>query len=307
MRKVMLLLALLFALSSAAPTPLEPALEPALKELRSEDSSAHGKRMLHVAYTLTNHFAPKHLTLNNAQEEEYMLRNFFDWGLDINHDGFISPAELLHYFNFGIARHVDEIISWADIDSDGKVNYAEFLLEVTGTYHYELMHSLNSIDTNQDGFISSDELLGYFNVDIEKQVYEIMGIADIDRDGKVNYQEYLTVMSETGTCSLPRIPTTVSRPRGNLLTCRLLSPLASQPRPPRPPRRPRRRRPRPHRRPCPRHSFSFTYQPVSRGRLTAPRARLSAAISQASTAPRRMPLCWPSLNPQVLGSARLTL
>ena len=109
------------------------------------------------------------------------------------------------------------------------MNYAEFLLEVTGTYHYELMHSLNSIDTNQDGFISSDELLGYFNVDIEKQVYEIMGIADIDRDGKVNYQEYLTVMSETGTCSLPRIPTTVSRPRGNLLTCRLLSPLASQP------------------------------------------------------------------------------
>jgi hypothetical protein len=57
----------------------------------------------------------------------------------------------------------------------------------------------------------------------------------------------------------------------------------------------------------PRHSF--TYQPSARGRRArAQRARLSAAISQASTAPRRMPLCWPSsLNPPLLGSAPLTL
>jgi Ca2+-binding EF-hand superfamily protein len=266
-----------------------------------------------MAYTLKNHFAHKPLTLIDAQVKDEELKAFFD-SVDTNRDGFISPAELLDYFNVEIGKQVNEIMGGADIDRDGKVNYEEFVKSVTGTssspssvMDEELKVFFNSIDTNQDGFISSAELLGYFKVDIEKQVNEIMGGADIDRDGKVNYQEYLTVMSETGTCSLPRIPTTVSRPRGNLLTCRLLSPLASQPRPPRPPRRPRRRRPRPHRRPCPRHSFSFTYQPISRGRLTAPRARLSAAISQASTAPRRMPLCWPSLNPQVLGSARLTL
>ena len=55
----------------------------------------------------------------------------------------------------------------------------------------------------------------------------------------------------------------------------------------------------------PRHSF--TYQLSSRGRLGAPRASLSAAISQASTAPRRTPLCWQSsLNPPLPGSARMT-
>ena len=83
MRKVMLLLALLFALSSAAPPPLESALEPALKELRSKDSGkdnlklmthedypkrTHGERMLSMAYTLKNHFAHKPLTLKVAQD-----------------------------------------------------------------------------------------------------------------------------------------------------------------------------------------------------------------------------------------------
>jgi len=48
MRKVMLLLALLFALSSAAPPPLESALEPALKELdgEEEDKSTQGDEEL---------------------------------------------------------------------------------------------------------------------------------------------------------------------------------------------------------------------------------------------------------------------
>jgi len=83
MRKVMLLLALLFALSSAAPPPLESALEPALKELRSKDSGkdnlklmthedypkrTHDERMISMAYTLKNHFAHKPLTLKVAQE-----------------------------------------------------------------------------------------------------------------------------------------------------------------------------------------------------------------------------------------------
>ena len=83
MRKVMLLLALLFALSSAAPPPLESALEPALKELRSKDSGkdnlklmthedypkqTHDERMLSMAYTLKNHFAHKPLTLKVAQD-----------------------------------------------------------------------------------------------------------------------------------------------------------------------------------------------------------------------------------------------
>jgi hypothetical protein len=59
-----------------------------------------------------------------------------------------------------------------------------------------------------------------------------------------------------------------------------------------------RRRPRP----------SLTSQPSAPGRLGAQRASLSAAISQASIAPRRTPLCGPSsLKSPMCGSARLTL
>ena len=66
--------------------------------------------------------------------------------------------------------------------------------------------------------------------------------------------------------------------------------------------RPHHRRPRPRRRP---HNL-LTYHPSARGRLGEQRASLSAAISQASTAPRRTPLCEPSsLNPRLHGSARL--
>jgi len=130
--------------------------------------------MLHMAYTLKNHFAHKPLTLIDAQEKEEEYKAFFSF-----------------------------------IDKDG------------------------------DGFISAAELLGFFKTTLDETfpvgaIEQMMGEADIDGDGKINYEEFVKQM--TGTCSLPRIPTTVSRPRGNLLTCRLLSPLASQPRPPRPKR-----------------------------------------------------------------------
>ena len=238
MRKVMLLLALLFALSSAAPTPLEPALEPALKELRSEDysppsedysppSSPHGKRMLHMAYTLKNHFAHKPLTLIDAQVKDEELKAFFD-SVDTNRDGFISPAELLDYFNEEIRKEVNEIMGGADIDRDGKVNYEEFVKSVTGTssspssvMDEELKVFFNSIDTNQDGFISADELLGAFKTYLGEDfprvvVDQLMGEADKNKDGKLNYEEFVIQMK--GTCSLPRIPTTVSSPFGNLLS-----------------------------------------------------------------------------------------
>jgi hypothetical protein len=61
----------------------------------------------------------------------------------------------------------------------------------------------------------------------DEEVDEMIREADIDGDGQINYEEFVKVMM--GACSLPRIPSIVSRPLGNLLTCRLLSPLASQP------------------------------------------------------------------------------
>ena len=83
--------------------------------------------------------------------------------------------------------------------------------------------------------------------------------------------------------------------------------IAARPRRRRP--RPRRRRPRPRRRRQRPHNL-LTYHPSARGRLGEQRASLSAAISQASTAPRRTPLYGPSsLDPSIQmmrGSVQMT-
>ena len=76
------------------------------------------------------------------------------------------------------------------------------------------------IDKDNDGFISATELSDFFMTIGEtlpdEAVKEMIREADDDRDGQVNYAEFVKQM--TGTCSMPRIPTTVSSPRGNLLT-----------------------------------------------------------------------------------------
>ncbi len=64
------------------------------------------------------------------------------------------------------------------------------------------------IDKDNDGFISAAELSDFFMTIGEtlpdEAVKEMIREADDDRDGQVNYAEFVKHM--TGTCSLPRIP-----------------------------------------------------------------------------------------------------
>jgi len=190
-------------------------------------STNHGS--LHMAYTLKNHFAHKPLTLIDAQVKDEELKAMFN-SIDKDGDGFFSADDLFVFFKTNpgetrpdgeIENEIKKIMGEADVDRDGKINYAEFVKYDAQMQENGLKAFFSSIDKDGDGFISADELFGYYKTNLGEDfprgaIDQMMGEADKNKDGKLNYEEFVIQMK--GTCSLPRIPTTVSSPRGNLLT-----------------------------------------------------------------------------------------
>jgi calmodulin len=131
---------------------------------------------------------------------------------------------------------LQDMINEVDADGNGTIDFPEFCTLMARKMkdtdsEEELKEAFRVFDKDGNGFISAAELRHIMTNLGEKltdeEVDEMIREADIDGDGQINYEEFVKVMM--GACSLPRIPSIVSRPLGNLLTCRLLSPLASQP------------------------------------------------------------------------------
>jgi calmodulin len=131
---------------------------------------------------------------------------------------------------------LQDMINEVDADGNGTIDFPEFCTLMARKMkdtdsEEELKEAFRVFDKDGNGFISAAELRHIMTNLGEKltdeEVDEMIREADIDGDGQINYEEFVKVMM--GACSLPRIPSIVSSPLGNLLTCRLLSPLATQP------------------------------------------------------------------------------
>ena len=128
---------------------------------------------------------------------------------------------------------LQDMINEVDADGNGTIDFPEFCTLMARKMkdtdsEEELKEAFRVFDKDGNGFISAAELRHIMTNLGEKltdeEVDEMIREADIDGDGQINYEEFVKVMM--GACSLPRIPSIVSSPLGNLLTCRLLSPLA---------------------------------------------------------------------------------
>ncbi|KAL4204056.1 hypothetical protein AMTRI_Chr01g107810 [Amborella trichopoda] len=141
----------------------------------------------------------------NLSEEEIMgLKEMFR-SMDTDNSGTITFEELkagLPKLGTRISEsEVRQLMEAADVDGNGTIDYIEF---ITATMHLNRMEKEDHLytafeyfDKDKSGYITMEELeqaLKKYNMGDEKTINEIIAEVDTDRDGKINYDEFVTMM-----------------------------------------------------------------------------------------------------------------
>jgi len=141
----------------------------------------------------------------NEDEIANLKKTFTE--MDENGDGSISVGELknaLARAKNGEQSDVLHIIKAADIDGDGKIDYNELLSTFVdrklNAKEERMFVAFSKLDQNGDGRISAEELEGVlkkehvFSADDHSSVARLLKEADKDGDGKIDYEEFLSIM-----------------------------------------------------------------------------------------------------------------
>eukprot|EP00271_Cylindrocystis_brebissonii_P017023 TRINITY_DN424_c0_g1_i3.p1 TRINITY_DN424_c0_g1~~TRINITY_DN424_c0_g1_i3.p1 ORF type:complete len:505 (+),score=107.43 TRINITY_DN424_c0_g1_i3:264-1778(+) len=138
-----------------------------------------------------------------SEEEIAGLKEMFKM-MDADNSGTITFDELKQ----GLARvgsnlkdsEIREIMDAADVDSNGSIDYGEFLAATMHLNRIEQEESLflafSHFDKDQSGFISVDELqqaCREFNID-ESSIVDTMRDVDTNHDGIIDYNEFVAMM-----------------------------------------------------------------------------------------------------------------
>ncbi|KAK2990017.1 hypothetical protein RJ640_004695 [Escallonia rubra] len=148
--------------------------------------------------------ALKVIAENLSSEEIQGLKAMFA-NMDTDHSGTITYEEL----KTGLARlgsklteaEVKQLMEAADVDGNGTIDYIEF---ITATMHRHkldreehLYKAFQFFDKDGSGFITRDELesaMKDYGMGDEATIKEIISEVDSDNDGKINYEEFCTMM-----------------------------------------------------------------------------------------------------------------
>ncbi|GAB4850785.1 Calcium-dependent protein kinase 24 [Ancistrocladus abbreviatus] len=161
-------------------------------------------------FFLMNRFKKKVLRVvadNLPDQEVERLRSLFHM-MDIDKNGNLSFEELKHGLNkmgYPLSdTEVQMVIDAADVDGNGEIDCEEFL---TISIHIkkigndeQLQHAFNFFDKNKSGYIEFDELReALFENDRgpknEQVIHDIIFDVDLDKDGRVSYEEFKAMMS----------------------------------------------------------------------------------------------------------------
>ncbi|CAN1354769.1 Calcium-dependent protein kinase 8 [Linum perenne] len=116
----------------------------------------------------------------------------------------------------------------ADIDGDGTLNYGEFVaitIHIKKMGNDEHLHKAFGVfDQNKTGYIEMEELRQALNDDVdtcsEDVLSAIMHDVDTDKDGRISYEEFATMM-KAGT-DWRKASRQYSRERFNSLSLKLM-------------------------------------------------------------------------------------
>ncbi|KAH9790255.1 calcium-dependent protein kinase 34 [Citrus sinensis] len=138
-------------------------------------------------------------------EEEIMgLKEMFK-SIDTDNSGTITLEELKQ----GLAKQgtklseyeAKQLMEAADADGNGTIDYHEF---ITATMHLNRMDreehlytAFQHFDKDNSGFITTEELeqvLREYGMNDGKDIQEVISEVDNDNDGRINYEEFVTMM-----------------------------------------------------------------------------------------------------------------
>lgn len=97
-----------------------------------------------------------------------------------------------------------EMITEVDADGSGTIDFQEFLLMMSKQFlekdtEEDLRETFEALDKDGNGFLSAFELrqiLQTLGINLsDEEVFEMVAEADIDGDGKVNFEEYMTILT----------------------------------------------------------------------------------------------------------------
>ncbi|GKV38264.1 hypothetical protein SLEP1_g46190 [Rubroshorea leprosula] len=89
----------------------------------------------------------------------------------------------------------------ADVDGNGTIDYIEFITATMHRYKLErdehLYKAFKHFDKDNSGYITKDELetaMKDYGMGDEDSIREIISEVDSDHDGRINYEEFCTMM-----------------------------------------------------------------------------------------------------------------
>lgn len=148
--------------------------------------------------------ALKVIAENLSDEEVKGLTQMFN-NMDTDRNGTITYAELRD----GLSRlgsklteaEIKQLLDAADVDKNGSIDYYEF---ITATMHRrrldkeeDLYKAFMYFDKDNSGFITRDELgqaMAQYGMGDEATIDEIIDDVDTDKDGLINYDEFVAMM-----------------------------------------------------------------------------------------------------------------
>ncbi|QCE01711.1 calcium-dependent protein kinase [Vigna unguiculata] len=148
--------------------------------------------------------ALKVIAENLSEEEIQGLKAMFT-NMDTDNSGTITYEEL----RAGLQRlgsklteaEVRQLMDAADVDGNGTIDYIEFITATMHRYRLErdehLYGAFQYFDKDGSGYITRDELetaMKENGMGDEATIREIISEVDTDNDGRINYDEFCTMM-----------------------------------------------------------------------------------------------------------------
>ena len=158
-------------------------------------------RLMHKIKKAIYSFIASRLT----EEETKNLKNIFE-NIDVDHDGKISFIEMknaIKKLNIpNTENEIENIFKSIDTDNNGIIDYTEFLSASLSDKQImnkkTLLETFNMFDKDKSGKISKKNIVSVLHLNNEKIAENYIKKYDLDKDGEINYQEFLEMMEKFG-------------------------------------------------------------------------------------------------------------
>ncbi|CAL5344522.1 hypothetical protein CsSME_00032553 [Camellia sinensis var. sinensis] len=168
------------------------------------DSAVLSRMKQFRAMNKMKQLALKVIAENLSEEDIKGLKAMFT-NMDTDKSGTITYEEL----KTGLARlgsklsevEVKQLMEAADVDGNGTIDYIEFITATMHRHKLErdehLFKAFQYFDKDNSGFITRDELesaMKEYGMGDDDTIREIISEVDTDNDGRINYEEFCTMM-----------------------------------------------------------------------------------------------------------------